>query len=1157
MITKNINGQDLTTAYSTVVSEPNRDWSARLYADGVLLDCSIVSFEITKGSCGTDESFSIGNIISSMLEAELKELTTDIKGADIEVQIGLNTGQVEWITLGHFIAVEVKKTPYTATLTGYGYSTAKAGGSFTLPATLTLASIANAIGTAMGCQIVFDSGISTSLAIRGTLESTGCYEGLQVLAHLVGGYACDTNDGKIAIRKYSSTPTVTVDSDRMIELPSLEESDFSITGAKVIVQEADPDADPPQGEISYSYGNPIVIYDENPNMTWGIFDGVYKAIVGYVYRTGTVGISVGDPRIEGNDVVQVVDVDGTTYNVPCHKVTHTYDGGLSTRVEAVKATADSDGIYSVAPITQRFDELGVAVSIAKASAESAQASAESALESAQEAQRIVGELEDDVEDLNGRVQTAEGKITTIEGNITSLDGRVSTAEGKITTVEGNITSLTGRVSDAETDIGNIEDDITALDGRVSGAETDIGTIEGNITTINGQITTINGDVSNLTGRVQTAEGKVTTLEGQVATAQGDITALQGRISTAEGNISAVEGDITTLQGRVSDAEEDVTETLHALGVAEAVIDTINWIADHGTMTLTTDTQVDPNKVYFVVDPNGIYEVGGTHYAIVENPTQSGLSTYYELTTDSAISNYIESHITLTSAGLVVTKDNTKWYVLVKNDGIDIVDNTTGLHKVVASYGASVTIGQNANGYSRTEIGTSGMQIYQKDSNGNDVEIANLGYGLGNAQSGTAYAPYFTFGKRASGSAVGNYSVAEGVDATSSGKATHAEGDSTTASGRATHAEGYGTTASNFGSHAEGYYATANGQGAHAEGDSSSAGNTATHAEGEHTLALGRSSHAEGYYSRSVGNYSHAGNNYTTAQGRSQTTIGEFNVLDPPTLVDMDNRGAYALIVGNGTADNARSNALTVAWTGDVVASGDVTDGTGNVLSAKANTSSLATVATTGNYNDLSNTPSDEFFVNGDTGAGTQILGGEMYFTGGDFIDTTASDQNGESEITIGCNKSSLLDFFYPVGSYYETSNTTFNPNTAWGGTWVEDTAGYVTVAQDTTQTEFDTIGETGGDKHIQDHAHGFTQPKIPKHQHQLQRQQLATATSGSNRWFASGTTVGGSTANDGGGGACTGGSVGNVQTTAHGTMTTGNSGNLQPYIVVKRWHRTA
>lgn len=30
---------------------------------------------------------------------------------------------------------------------------------------------------------------------------------------------------------------------------------------------------------------------------------------------------------------------------------------------------------------------------------------------------------------------------------------------------------------------------------------------------------------------------------------------------------------------------------------------------------------------------------------------------------------------------------------------------------------------------------------------------------------------------------------------------------------------------------------------------------------------------------------------------------------------------------------------------------------------------------------------------------------------------------------------SMVDYFYPVGSYYETSDDTFNPNTVFGGTW--------------------------------------------------------------------------------------------------------------------------
>ena len=31
--------------------------------------------------------------------------------------------------------------------------------------------------------------------------------------------------------------------------------------------------------------------------------------------------------------------------------------------------------------------------------------------------------------------------------------------------------------------------------------------------------------------------------------------------------------------------------------------------------------------------------------------------------------------------------------------------------------------------------------------------------------------------------------------------------------------------------------------------------------------------------------------------------------------------------------------------------------------------------------------------------------------------------------------------YYPIGSYYETSDTAFNPNTAWGGTWVSEVNG--------------------------------------------------------------------------------------------------------------------
>ena len=40
---------------------------------------------------------------------------------------------------------------------------------------------------------------------------------------------------------------------------------------------------------------------------------------------------------------------------------------------------------------------------------------------------------------------------------------------------------------------------------------------------------------------------------------------------------------------------------------------------------------------------------------------------------------------------------------------------------------------------------------------------------------------------------------------------------------------------------------------------------------------------------------------------------------------------------------------------------------------------------------------------------------------------------------------SIIDKIYPVGSYYETSDENFDPNISWGGYWIKDTDGLVTV----------------------------------------------------------------------------------------------------------------
>ena len=430
MITKDINNNNLSANYATTVALPSRKWQVRMYSNGTLLSCSIKSMTITKGSCGSTEAFSVGNVISSMLTAELLDLSTDIKGREIKVEIGLDTGSMEWICVGKFMAIEVVKTAYSTGVTGYGFTTSKTLNSFTIPATLTLANIASAIQTATGCTVRFGSGINISYELAGTIESgTSCYGGLQILAHACGGYATDTNDGNIMIYRYDDTPTVSVTTDRMKQLPNVEEIDFTITGVSVTVTgeytysltsdvaidpektyytrsgsgtSADPYVYEPVAEpdvadigtyyeqypVTYTSGSPLVLFDTNANMSASVFNNVYSGIVGYAYKTGTIDLSLGDPRIEGDDVLSVADVNGNTYIVPCHSVTHTYDGGLSTTVQAVKATSGGDGLVSTAPISQKLDLIGTATAIAQASAESAVHYAQQAEQSASEAERL-------------------------------------------------------------------------------------------------------------------------------------------------------------------------------------------------------------------------------------------------------------------------------------------------------------------------------------------------------------------------------------------------------------------------------------------------------------------------------------------------------------------------------------------------------------------------------------------------------------------------------------------------------------------------------------------------------------------------------------------------------------------------------------------------
>ena len=174
-----------------------------------------------------------------------------------------------------------------------------------------------------------------------------------------------------------------------------------------------------------------------------------------------------------------------------------------------------------------------------------------------------------------------------------------------------------------------------------------------------------------------------------------------------------------------------------------------------------------------------------------------------------------------------------------------------------------------------------------------------------------------------------------------------------------------------------------------------------------------------------------------------------------------------------------------------------------------------------------------------------------------------------------------VDFRYPKGSYYETflpnlpdgitdpANITdthlatlgddwFNPNFAWGGTWVLETEGQVHVSAGTNYivNGAPTNTSDGGES-----THALSLEEMPAHNHN------SRALSGSHRTMSNNSSGSGivSISNPSIDRAypSKGSAMGAVTFTVDATHTHDTQGsgtahnNMQPYIVVYRWFRTA
>jgi hypothetical protein len=169
---------------------------------------------------------------------------------------------------------------------------------------------------------------------------------------------------------------------------------------------------------------------------------------------------------------------------------------------------------------------------------------------------------------------------------------------------------------------------------------------------------------------------------------------------------------------------------------------------------------------------------------------------------------------------------------------------------------------------------------------------------------------------------------------------------------------------------------------------------------------------------------------------------------------------------------------------------------------------------------------------------------------------TASLGTGTTQLATTAFVQSALRTLYPIGSIYINAGVTTNPGTLLGfGTWVAFGAGRVMVGLNGSDTLFDTLEETGGSKDavVVSHTHTATSTVTdPGHRHPytMGTGEHNVAFNGANNTPASTSP----TATSFTGFVSTGITVSTTNST---TGSSGTNANLQPYITVAMWKRTA
>lgn len=508
-------------------------------------------------------------------------------------------------------------------------------------------------------------------------------------------------------------------------------------------------------------------------------------------------------------------------------------------------------------------------------------------------------------EASGLASDAFGRYTTARGNGAFAEGSFTTAQGVGAHAEGHQTGATAEAAHAEGEYSSA----TSLYAHAEGYHT---LASGNGAHAEGNLTEATEDYAHVEGYHSKAKEDYSHAEGYYTETTGNSSHAEGREAKASGQAAHAEGQSTLASG----------DNSHAEGAGGTF--TYNS-TEYTSRASGTSSHSEGDKT--VASGIGAHSEGHNTFASGEQAHSEGAYTIA-----SAPQSHAEGNGTLASG----TNAHAEGRNTIASGSLSHAEGYGGSFQRNGTNYTSGSLGDYSHSEGDVTVASgdgSHSEGFQTIAAGNFSHTE--GYNTNTSAIGAHAEGY-------NSTASGSYAHAEGLGSTASGDISHAEGASTIASGDYSHAEGASTQANAYSSHSEGSGTQANGSYAHAEGGGTQANGYASHSEGEVTVASGKNSHAGGMYNipDSYANWTEwtPGEHCVPGDKRKRTRLVDEQTVVEGFICKTENSDSgwvashwtdqagkmnYVEIIGNGTADDARSNARALDWDGNERLMGDV------------------------------------------------------------------------------------------------------------------------------------------------------------------------------------------------------------------------------------------